>query len=341
MAIMTGVGPHSAWLNVDGGAFLIEHGSVSQSSQRKSSSFSATIPMDFEGAEETLANLGDNNATITVEARGQTATLITGEIDSAEFDLIGGNINVTGRDKSAKLHDNKTSEKWLNKMPSEIVNDLIGRAGLSGNITASTLKAGKQLQQDFVKLSDNVSFAYVIHKMAEFDNARWWVDPNGTFNYVPIGQAQGSYSIAVNREAVPISSDCMTLRIHRNVQAGKGIAVTVKAWHPKKKQVFSYTSNVEGNGNNLQYNYHIPTLDQDHVKKYAQSQANEKAMHELQVHAVVVGDPSVSAGMGLTLSGSLYFDQTYDIDSVHHEFGMSGYRTSISARNAKQGRSAS
>ncbi|WP_407146230.1 hypothetical protein [Bradyrhizobium sp. ORS 86] len=341
MAITSGVGPHAAWLIVNGTSLPIEHGEVSQEAKRKSSSFSASIPLSYPGAAATLATLGDNEASITVLVRGATATLVTGEVDSTTFDFIGRTIHVTGRDKSAKLHDNKASEKWLNKKPSEIVQDLIGRVGLSGSVAASAIMAGKKLEQDFVHLADNVSFAYIIHKLAQLDGARWWVDANGQFQYVPLGSPQGSYSIFINQQAQPISSDCLVLRIHRNVQAGKSIAATVKAWHPKLKKVFSYTSNVEGNGGPINYNYHIPTLQEDHVKKYAKSQATEKARHELQVRATVVGDPSVSAGMGLQLTGSTYFDQVFEIDTVHHEFGMSGYRTSITARSAKSGRSAS
>jgi len=278
---------------------------------------------------------------VTVMTRGMTGTLFTGEVDEAEFDFIGRVIRVNGRDKSAKLHENKTSEKWLNKQTTDIVQDLIGRVGLSGNIAASGIQAGKQLQQDYVKLSDNVSYAYVIHKLAELDNARWWVDPNGNFNYVPIGQPQGIYSIMINQDAQPISSDCIELRIRRNIQAGKTISTTVKSWHPKKMQVFQYQSNVEGNGGPVNYNYHIPNLLQDHVTKHAQSLANEKARHELTVSATVVGDPSVQAGMGLQLSGSNFFDQVFDIDTVTHDFGMGGHLTHITARSAGQGRSAS
>jgi hypothetical protein len=59
------------------------------------------------------------------------------------------------------------------------------------------------------------------------------------------------------------------------------------------------------------------------------------------VSATVVGDPTVYAGMGLTLSGTGYFDQTYDIDTVHHKIGMSGHTTSMTSRAPKEGRSAS
>jgi hypothetical protein len=341
MAITSGVGPHYALLNVNGSTLPIQHGRVSLSAKRKTSSFSGTIPLAYPGAADALANLGNNQATITVATRGVIAPLVTGEIDDTDFDFIGRSIKFSGRDKSAPLHENQTSEKWLNKLPSDIVSDLLGRVGLSGNVTASTLLAGKQLQQDYVRLSDNVTFAYVIHKLAEFDGARWYVDGSGTFHYVPLGSPQGVYSITIDQSSEPISSDCLSLRVKRNVQAGKSIAMTVKSWHPKKKQVFSYTSTNAGNGGPVNYNDHIPNLQQDHVTQYAQSQANEKARHELMVTATVVGDPTVALGMGLSLNGTTYFDQTFDIDDIHHDFGMSGHRTHIVARSAKEGRSAS
>jgi len=139
----------------------------------------------------------------------------------------------------------------------------------------------------------------------------------------------------------PIAADSMVLRIRRNIQAGKSVKVKVKSWHPKKKEVFEYESNVEGKGGPIEHSYHIPNLLQDHVKQYAQSRANEYARHEITLHATVVGDPSINVAMGLQLTGTGYWDQLYEMDTVHHEFGMSGHRTSITARSPKDGRSAS
>ncbi|WP_316399471.1 hypothetical protein [Bradyrhizobium sp. 33ap4] len=39
-------------------------------------------------------------------------------------------------------------------------------------------------------------------------------------------------------------------------------------------------------------------------------------MHEFKVRATVVGDAAVAAGMALSLKGTGYFDQTFDIDTV-------------------------
>lgn len=341
MAITSGVGPHFAWIVVDGGTFPIEHGSVEQQSVRKSSTFSAAIPMSFPGALSTFAFLGDNTTSILVSTKGVTGTLVTGEIDDIDFDLIGRTIRVSGRDKAAKLHENMSSEKWQNKKGSDIVSDLVGRLGIGVDAATSSLLAGKLLQQDYVRLSDNISFASVIHKLAELDGAKWWVDNMGMFHYAMLGSTEGSYSLFCTDLNGHINSDCLGLRIKRNIPAGKSIQVSVKSWHPKDKSKHEYTSNVEGNGGPLSYNYHIPNLKQDHVQQHAKSRANEVARHELRLSASIVGDPTINVAMALTLTGTGYWDQTYEMDTIHHEFGMSGHRTNITARSAKDGRSAS
>ncbi len=341
MAISSGIGPHAAWLNVAGSSFPIEHGNVSQSAQRKTSSFSGVIPMSIFGARSTFANLNaGEEATITVQARGTVATLITGEVDRIGFDYIRREIHFGGRDKSAKLHEETSSEKWLNKKPSEIVQELIGRAGLSGSVAESSVQAGKQLQQDFVKLSENNTFAKIIHEMARIDGARWWVDPNGQFHYATDDSGAGTYSIFINQDMQPISADCLELKVSRNLQAGRPTQVTVKGWHPKKRDTVSSVSNVPGSGPKRSYTYQVPTIDSDRAKRHAKSEASDKVRHEISVSATIVGDPSVHAGMKLRMQGT-EFDQSLDIDVSHHDFGMSGYLTHMSAKSAKSGRTVS
>ncbi len=343
MAITSGAGPHFAFLNVGGSSFPIEHGSVSQHKTRKTSTFSAVIPLSYPGAEAALAALGDNDATIIVQTRGTTATLFTGEADTTEFDYVGRVIRITGRDRSAKLHENKTSEKWLNKKGHEIVQDLAGRVGLSVQADGSTLMAGKKLEQDFVRLSDSISFAAVIDKLAPFDGARWWVDQNGTRHYRVGASPTGTYTLNYTPPTAGyMTADFVALKIRRNVQAGKTTNVKVKSWHSRKKEMFEGNSNVESKtSGEINHEYHIPGLLKDQVQQYAKARANELTRHELTLHATVVGDPTVNVAMGLQLNGTGFWDQTYEMDTVHHEFGMSGHLTSITARAGKGGRSAS
>jgi hypothetical protein len=328
MAISSGVGPHSAWLSINGGMFPIEHGTVEQTSTRKSATFSADIPLNWPGALGALASLGANTATIIVNG----SPLIVGEIDSAEFDLITSTmIRVSGRDQGAKLHENKTAEKWTNKLGSDIATDLAGRVGLGVQADSSMLKAGKLVNIDFAKLTDGISYAAAIQKVAELDGARWWVK-NGILNYQSQQNPAGTYPISYSA-GPPIVSDALSLRIKKNIQAGKQLNVTVKSWHPKKKQVFTGQAQGGGaNGGSLNYVYHIPSLDQDHVNQYAKAKAKAHSRHGTTIDAEVCGDPSIDVAMALVLSGTGYFDGQYLIDAVSHKFGMGGYTMTITAK---------
>ena len=87
-----------------------------------------------------------------------------------------------------------------------------------------------------------------------------------------------------------------------------------------------------GIGGTVNYEYHIPNLQQDHAQQHAQSKAQEHARHGLTLTAEVVGDPSIDVAMGLQLNGTGYFDMMYQMDTIKHSFGMRGYRMSISAK---------
>jgi hypothetical protein len=337
MAISSGAGPHFAYLSVGGSQFPIENGTVTQQRTKESSTFHVAIPLSYPGAEATLATTDGSDATITVISRGQSGTLLTGEADNATFDLIGRTIRVTGRDKAHKLHGKKTSEKWINKTGSEIVQDLAGRAGLKVQIEGEGIQAGKLLEQDWVRLSDNVSFAYVISKLAELDGARWWVDKTGTFHYQSNNNQSGSYTLNIRDANGQVSADFMQLHVHRNIQAGKPIEVKVNSWHPKDKKVYKGEKSLGGVGEKQEYHYTLPNLKQDHVDKYAESKAAEHGRHELMISATVVGDPSIDVAMALVLNGSGYFDQSYEMDCITHSFGMHGHKMTITARSRKGG----
>jgi hypothetical protein len=336
MAITSGVGPHAAWIN----GFLITHGTVIQNANRKSSTFSVTVAMFEPGALGAFANPGD--AVVVVQGVTNTGPLITGEIDTVNFDFIGTTIHITGRDKSAKLHNLKSAEKFQNKMGSDIVQELVGRAGLgAGNIGGSTGQAGKKLEQDFVKLTDSISLSTVIHLLGQFDGARWFVDKDGMFNYESESGGGGSYSVFYKEPSASsyMVSDCLALRVKLNAQAMKGAKVKVLSWHPKDKKLYTGMATAGGGGGGggepIEYTYHIPTLDQSHADQHAKARAKEHSRHAIEVVATVIGDPSINVNGMLQLSGTP-FSGSYEIDNIHHAFGMGGYTMTITAKSPGQ-----
>lgn len=339
MATSSGVGPHTAWLSVSGGTFLIERGTADLQTQQ-SSTFSADLPLYLPGALDALALIGDNSASVIVMTRGLQGALVTGEIKTVEIDYIAGMIHVDGVDQSAGLHENKSSETWTNQPGSQIAQQLAGRVGLGFSGDASQLLAGKQVQIDYRRISDNISFAAIIHKLAELDGARWWVQ-NGTLYYQSQNSPAGAFTLNYDYDpnaGGPVKADFLNLKVRRNVTAGKTVNVTVNSWNPKQKQANTHTATVGGNGGPLNYNYHVPNLFMDHVQQYAIAKANEAARHEITIEAECVGDPTITLAMGLQLNGTGYFDQAYTMDHIHHEFGIGGHTMTITARAGLGGR---
>ena len=326
MAISTGAAPHTAFIN----GIPIEHGSVTQNCNKKSSTFSVAIPKNYPGA---LTLFEGGSASIFVSNVAGAGELISGLVDTCDIDFIGTNIRVTGRDLSGQLHQMKVQEKFQNIPGSQIVQQVVSKVGLAVSTQSSSLLAGKKLMQNYVKLADNVPISYLINELAEFDGAKWWVN-NGIFNYATLGTIQGVYTVNYD-PGPPIVSDATRLSVRRNLQIGGD--VTVKSWHPYDKQSYTGTSNVVGKGK-ISSTYHLPVLDQAYVQQHAKSHAAEMGRHTFTVTATVVGDPSINAGMGLQLIGTGIADDTYEIDNIMHDFGMSGYTMSITAKTMGPGR---
>jgi hypothetical protein len=117
--------------------------------------------------------------------------------------------------------------------------------------------------------------------------------------------------------------------------------VNVKSWHQKKKQTISSTKTVKGHiGKTLPYIYRSPGLEQDHADDLAMNKANEAARHEIELQLNLVGDPSIDIGMGLQLIGTA-FAQTFEMHHICHTISEFGYTMQITAKSARQGRSAS
>jgi hypothetical protein len=338
MAINSGVAPHSAFVSTNGGTFPLLSGTVNQQATRKSSTFSGVLPMNFPGAAEAFAAMGENSTSITVSSVAGEGTLISGEIDAIDFKYIEGKIHFKGRDQSGMLHNMTTSQKFANMNGSQIAGQLAGMAGLGFSTDGgSGVMAGRQVQQDYTKLTNNLSFAAAIHQLSILDGARWWVQA-GTLFYMMNGGIGGTYTINYEQpgpggNSPPAAADFLTLSVHRNVQASKTANVTVNSWNPSKKQPYSGQATGGGSaGGSLNYNFNLPNLNQQQAQQYAQSRANNIARHGIRITAHTVGDPACMAGMMLLLSGTGFFDGSYEIDSVDHQFGMGGYTMTITAR---------
>jgi hypothetical protein len=307
---------------------------------RQSSHFSATVPLNYPGAAEALASLGDNESGVIVESNGKTGTLVMGEIDTTNF-IYGqnGTITAAGRCNSVKLHNKIYHGTPTNMTTVALVAQMAGLAGLGFDSGGGgpPMMVGKELDDEFVESIDGQTLAAIVSKCAELDDARWWVDPASVLHYDIKPQPGGGYSVSYS-SGPPESSDFFTLSIERNVQAGKTIKVTVKSFQEEDKNTAEPTAEVEGRGGPVEYEIHVPRWKEEQAQQYAQNKADEIARHEITVKAHVVGDPTIDVSVGLAVAGTGFWDQAYVIDTIHHQFGMPGHTMTITARGGLGGR---
>lgn len=323
-----------ASITIGGQSFDIISGGAHQEATKRSSTMHALCALkDFPGREAFFADMSDNTGGIY---SGDTA-LVDGEWDHVGIDLVDGVVRLSGRDKSAALHEKKSSEKFNNMSRSEVVEKVAKRNGLQAQVDGGKLKAGKLFQIDWAKLTDGVSDAAIIHKLAELEGARWWVK-GSTLHFKGKDEGSSTYSVQYQPPmGGPASGNFLRLSLALNVQAGKTLKVNVKSWHTKKKKTIEATKTLNGNGGTLTWNYRQPGLEQDHADDLALKKLTEHSRHELTLDVEMVGDPSIDVGMGLQLQGTA-FDQTFEMDSIHHSLGQGGHTMRITAKSAKQGR---
>lgn len=243
MAISSGVRAHQAWIEAGGQRWLVLDGSASLNATQSSSTFSASVPMSLDGAEQAFASPDSMDAKIIVSDGGAQETLITGYMDSASFDYIRRVIHVSGRCKSSKLHEGKVNDSWVNKQPGDIIEDVAKSADIDVKVDATTkLKAGRTWDKDWVKMADNVSPSSVISKMCELLGARWWTDADGQL-HIADKSSGGSYEVSY-QYGVYIVSDALHITVTKNYVASQDIEVTVKSWNQKKKKVIEETSKI-------------------------------------------------------------------------------------------------
>jgi len=329
VAISFGVAPHRAWISCNG-TWPIEHGAVHQVATRGQSSFNVNIPMNYPGAYHAFCDLTENSTEVWAQNVSGTGVLITGSVLKVTYNYLGGIINLWGQDVGYKLHEQKSSETFKNQKGSQITQTLAGRCGIPCQAEASKLMAGKKIKDDFVKLTDGISYATVIHLLAQYDGARFFVDRFGTLIYQIQDQTGGGYSVFWKMGPPYDVSDALDLQVIINVRAARGGQVKVPSWHPKKKKLITGNSSF-GSSGGITYHQRIQHLEQEQADQWAQARAHEHDRHQREVRAECVGDVNIDVHQGLTLSGTTCFDDSYTIDQVDHDFGMTGYRMAITA----------
>jgi len=332
-------------VQTDGGTFRPIECSVKVSQHQSADTFSATLDMDEAGILTDLPS----PINVTVQAcndGGAYMQMIMGQVDKIEADFGERTITISGRDQTAQLTDQKTNEKWLNKKPEEIIQDLAGRAGLSANITgSSTDKAGLKYKDDYNRISELDNMWNVITRMANHMGCVAFVK-GSVLNIQPFDQSQGgTYEIfyVPPTNGSPAQSNATSITGCRDVNLGKTVTMKHMSWqHKEGKGIFSKFT-AQGSGGNLDFSFKGANLTKQQQDQLAQTKLDEILSHEMQISVTMPGDVNIDPQMQLVVTGTgTGFDQSYIMSSISHEWSWDdGYVMTLATRNKKGGRSSS
>jgi len=256
--------------------------------------------------------------TITLEVQfsldGGTSfqSAITGTVDAIDFDVVQGNLTLSGRDLSAALIEARTQETFANQTASEIATTLAGRHGLSAQVTATTTPVGRywELEHDRIVLnafSQATAEWDLLVSLAQHEGFDVWV--SGTTLYFQPPQTDTPVVIQ--------PQDCVSLRLDRALTLAGDVEVIVKNWHSRGGTGCSQSARRQGSGKSVRYIYVVPNLTPDQALTLAQQRLSELTRHERVLVAEMPGDLVLTPRMALGLEGTgTEFDRTYRIDEI-------------------------
>jgi phage protein D len=319
---------------------------VSLSKTHKSDTFHTTIPFGAlpPGMDENWWSVQND---ISVQVQIQTdefsgaVQLFDGKVDQVGHNFANRILTVQGRDKSAALHDTKTTEKFSNQPPEEVVKAICARHGITADVDQTSVRAGKTFQLDYASMAHRLPEWTMITKLADHFGMNAYMT-GGVLYFKPIDETLPVLNVTYQppTELSYASGNFMRLTTTRNVILGRPVTVKVQSWNHKEKKAYSSEKTEPGEGDPLIYNYNEPSMTGDQVEKLADKRLAENTSHELNFSLDMPGDPSVTPRLDMQLSGTgTAYDQQHEIKTVEHSLSQDGgYRMTVSAKSKSKKR---
>jgi phage protein D/phage baseplate assembly protein gpV len=248
----------------------------------------------------------------------------------AEFSYGGTTTTLRGYEKTHRLQAGRTSKVWVNAKYSDVVSSIIAAAGLDrGSITGS----GPVL--DWIGQA-SVSDWDLIQAMAAELGVVVTSTETGEVSFDRIEPDRG----------VPLAKGKEIIRARIGLSAAQQVtSIKVGTWDETAKEAVIGLHEASSGGPNRSWSPEAgagrlggrtlagPALaqeDQTAAQTMADSIGALVESTAAELEATVFGDPSLQAGMSISISGfGASFDGTYVLSGARHDFERDGYRTYI------------
>lgn len=265
-------------------------------------------------------------------------TLIVGMVDNIDYDAIAGLLTISGRDFSSKLIEAKISDKYPNKVSSDIATILAGKAGLTPQITKTSVKVGTYYQIDSVRLSDNSTQWDLLQYLAREEGFAAYVDGE-TLHFEPkpsAGQDPYTFKVEPRTDGVGyVSANGLSIKATRNLSLSGGIEVQVNSWNTRDKRSYQKKA-TSPQGAGKTYTFVFANLSPEQCQARANQLLKDLTGHQMGLSVRGPADTILKRSDILQLAGTgTAFDQTYFPVSVSRTLSASGgFVWEIEGKNA-------
>lgn len=277
-------------------------------------------------------------------------SLIVGHVDDVTFNPATAELELTGRDLSAQLIDNKVSpEAFRNQTSSQVAASLAKKYGMTAQITPTKTKIGTYYDQDHVGLNDQRSEWDVLTYLASQEGfvvlmkGRTMVFAPSPFTEPP----KDHYVIDWYKGAAMSHMNGKNLSFTRSLTVAKGVSVTASSFQTKHKKAITaaYPTGAKAIGagrakavGGTVQNYKIrlaPNKSVAEVLAAAKKRYVEIIQHEMKLTLDAPADHSLDIQTAILVQGTgTAFDQVYYPDAITWNMSMdAGYTMNARAKN--------
>ena len=252
--------------------------------------------------------LGLSLETLTIDVAlsgfGYT-TLLVGQVDNIQIDILQNRAILTGRDLAARLIDTEVSETFVNQTASQIAVTIAQRHQLTPNVMATKTLTGQYYQLDHARTvlavnSRGTTEWNLLSTLASAENFQLSVF--GTvLNFG--SPTQGVPLFLTAQDFIAVTFDMAANLPGRAV---------VKSWNCRNKTMI-----MQSNGTGLMTTLVRPNLTQEQAQALATSHLVTLGQHALVLLGTMPGDLVMMPGMQIQFGGTnSALDQNYTIIEV-------------------------
>lgn len=281
----------------------------------------------------------------------------TYQLDSLRLDVGKNVVTVEGRDLSALLIDQKTSDSFANMTSSQVAEQFAATVGLTPQITETTTKIGSYYDTDYVQIKHNNTLWAVLAFLARKEGFDLYV-VGRTLYFGNFLNTQGqSYLIQVDpgtpdrpfnssnatqlelEHDLTLARDVMVTVKSTNLQSGQTFYAKAKAYSSKIQAVQSLTPILPGPAGDVQnYVYTIPHLTPQQAQQKALELATAISQHEYRIKADLPGDAVLYPWVPIEIQGTgTPFDQQFWPSEVERDITPTAFRMKVRAKNHPTG----